>query len=115
VRGRGRSEVRAAEAARIRGGEHGRVAGVNRNFGHEAPMARAEHGARLSAGAAAHGGARITQPNISHSPPMNARAQAPAARPAAPAMPHVGGGGGGAAHIGGGAPGRGGGGPGRHH
>jgi uncharacterized protein YraI len=113
VRGRGRSDARAAEAARIRGAEHGRVAGVNRNLGHGAPMARAEHGARLSAGAAAHGGARIAQPNISHSPPMNARAQAPAARAAAPAMPHVGGGG--AAHIGGGAPGRGGGGPGRHH
>ena len=47
-------------------------------------MARAGHG-----GAAAHGGARIAQPNISHSPPMNARAQAPAARAAAPAMPQV--------------------------
>ena len=116
VLGRGRSAARAAEVAHIRGAEHGRVAGVNRSFGHAAPMARAEHGARFSGGAAARGGARIAQPNISHSPPMNARAQAPAARGPAPAMPHGGGGGGGrgAAHIGG-APGGGGGGPGRHH
>jgi uncharacterized protein YraI len=115
VRGRGRSELRGAEAARIRGAEHGRVAGVNRNFGQGAPMARAEHGARFPAGAAAHGSARIAQPNISHGSPINARAQMPAARAAAPAMPHGGGGGGGAAHIGGGAPGGGSGGPGRHH
>ena len=118
VRGRDRREVRGAEATRLRGAEHG-AAGVNRNFGHGAPMARAEHGARFSAGAAAHGGARIAQPNISHGSPMNARAQMPAARAAAPAMPHVGGGGAGggrgAAHIGGGATGGGGGGPGRHH
>lgn len=111
VRGRGRSEMRGAE--------RGRVAGVNRNFGHGArPMAQTEHGARFSAGAAAHGGARVAQPNISHGSPMNARAQMPA-HAATPATPHVGGGGavhggGGAAHVGGGAPG-GGGGPGRHH
>jgi hypothetical protein len=111
VRGRGRSEVRGGEAARIRGVEHSRVGGVNRNFGNGGPMARAEHGARFSAGAAAHGRARIAQPNISHSSSMNARAQMPAAHAAAPAMPH----GGGAAHIGGGGPGRGSGGPGRHH
>jgi uncharacterized protein YraI len=116
VRGRSRSEVRGAEAARIRGAEHGRVTGVNRNFGHRAqPMAQAEHGARFSAGAAAHGGARTAQPNISRGSPVNARAQMPAARAAAPAMPHAGGGGGrGAAHVGGGATG-GGGGPDRHH
>jgi uncharacterized protein YraI len=114
VRGRGRSEVRGAEAARIRGAEHGRVAGVNRNFGqHAQPTARAEHRARFSAGAAAHGAPRIAQPNTRHGSPMNARAQMPAPHAAAPAMPHVGGGGG-AAHAG--APGRGGGeGPGRHH
>jgi uncharacterized protein YraI len=115
LRGQSRSRVRGAEAARIRGTEHGRVAGVNRNFAHGAPMARAGHAARFSAGAAAHGGARIAQPNVGRGSPMSARAQMPAARPAAPAMPHGGGGGGGrgAAHIGG-APG-GGGGPGRHH
>lgn len=112
VHGRGRSEMRGAEAARRRGAEHGRMTGVNRNFKQGAqPMARAEHGARFSAGAAAHGESRITQPNISHGSPANARAQMPAARAAAPAMPH----GGGAAHISGGAPGGRGGGPGRHH
>lgn len=112
LRERGRSEMRGAEAARIRGAEQGRVAGVNRNFGHGArPMTQAEHGAPFSAGAAAHGASRISQPNISHGSPMNARAQMPAAHAAAPVTPHVGGGGG-AAHIGGGATI---GGPGRHH
>jgi uncharacterized protein YraI len=114
LRGRGRSEVRGGEVARIRGVEHGRMAGVNRNFGHGAPMARAEHGARFQAGAAVQSSPRIAQPNISHGAPMNARAQMPAARAAAPAMPQ-GGGGGGRAHIGGGPPGGGGGGPGKHH
>jgi len=111
---RGRNEVRGPAAARI-GAEHGRVAGVNRNFAHGPnPMARAEHGARFSAAPAA----RIARPNFSHGSPMNAHAQMPAPRAAAPAMPHVGGGG--AVHIGGGgaphiaAP-AGGGGPGRHH
>jgi uncharacterized protein YraI len=121
---RGRTELRGAEAARIGAAERGRVAGVNRNIGRgPALMARAEHGARFSAGAAARPApaARIAQPNISHGAPMNARAQMPAPRAAAPAM--VGGGGG--AHIGGGAAaaphvaapagGGGGGGPGRHH
>jgi len=116
VRGRGRPEVRSAETARISGAEHGRVAGVNRNFGHGArPMAQAEHGARFSAGATSHGGARIAQPNVSHGSPMNARAQMPAPHAAAPATPHVGGGGGSAAHVGGSARGGGGGGPRRHH
>jgi hypothetical protein len=48
----------------------------------------------------------VAQPNVSHGSPMNAHAQMPAPRTAAPAMPH---GGGGAPHInaaphGGGAP-----------
>jgi uncharacterized protein YraI len=118
---RGRAGLRGAEAAHIRGAERGRMAGVNGRFG-----ARAEHGARFSAGAATRPApaARIAQPNISHGSPMNARAQMSAPRAAAPAMPHVGGGGaahvgggpamGGGAHIGGGAA-FGGGGPGRHH
>jgi hypothetical protein len=118
---RSRTELRGAEAARI-GAERGRVAaGVNRNIGRgPAPMARAEHGARFSAAPAARPApaARIAQPNISHGAPMNARAQMPAPRAAAPAMP------GGGARIGGGAAaaphvaapaGGGGGGPGRHH
>jgi uncharacterized protein YraI len=115
---RGRTELRGAEAARIRGAERGHLAGANRNIG-----ARAEHGARFSAGAAARPApaARIAQPNISHGAPMNARAQMPAPRAAAPAaMPRVGGGGGGGMHIGGGAAAApaapaGGGGLGRHH
>ena len=40
----------------------------------------------------------MAQPNVSHGSPMNAHAQMPAPRAAAPAMPH-GGGGGGAPHI----------------
>lgn len=124
MRGRGRSEVRGAEATRIRGAEHGRMAGANRTVGHGAPMARAEHSARFTAGSAGRGSPRIAQPNIGRGSPMNARAQMPA-RAAAPAIPHGGGGGaahigsgigsGGAAHIGGGAPGGGRGGPGPHH
>ena len=52
-------------------------------------MARAEHGARFSAAPAARPApaARIAQPNISHGAPMNAHAQMPAPRAAAPAMP----------------------------
>jgi uncharacterized protein YraI len=120
---RGRNDVRGAEAARIGAADRGRMANVNRNFGRgPAPMARAEHGARFSAAPAARPApvARIAQSNISHGSPMNARAQMPAPRAAAPAaLPHVGGGG--AAHIGVGAPAPhvaapvGGGGPGRHH
>ena len=116
---RGRNELRGAAAARV-GTERGRVADVNRSFGRgPAPMARAEHGARFSAAPAARPApaARIAQPNISHGSPMNARAQMPAPRAAAPAM-----GGGGGARIGGGAPAAphvaapaGGGGQGRHH
>jgi uncharacterized protein YraI len=122
---RGRNEMRGAEAARIGAADRGRVANVNRGIARgPQPMARAEHGARFSAAPAARPApaARIAQPNISHGSPMNARAQMPAPRAAAPAaMPHAGGGGGGA-HIGGGggaphavAPAGGGGGPGRHH
>jgi uncharacterized protein YraI len=109
---RGRTELRGADAARIRGAERGRVAGVNGNIG-----ARADHGARFSAAPSARPApaARIAQPNISHGSPMNARAQMPAPRAAAPAI-------GGGARIGGGAAAAphaaapaGGGGPGRHH
>jgi uncharacterized protein YraI len=113
---RGRNEVRRAEAARV-GADRGRLGGADRNIGRgPAPMARAEHGARFSAAPAARPApaARIAQPNISHGSPMNARAQMPAPRAAAPAM------GGGGARIGGGAAAphaaapAGGGGPGRH-
>jgi hypothetical protein len=38
----------------------------------------------------------VAQPNVSHGAPMNAHAQMPAPRAAAPAMPHPGGG---AQHI----------------
>lgn len=101
----GRSQLRGAEAARMRGAGQGRLAGVNRNFGQRAPMARAEHGARITTGAAVPARAQIAQPNVSHGSPMNARAQMPAPRAAAPSAPQAGGGrGGGAAHIGGGAP-----------
>ncbi|WP_256807986.1 MULTISPECIES: SH3 domain-containing protein [unclassified Bradyrhizobium] len=80
------------------------------------PMARAHdvaraHGApRVSAAPASRPAMpHVAQPNVSHGPPMNAHAQMPAPRAAAPAMPHVGGGGGGAPHMnaaprGGGAP-----------
>ncbi len=119
---RGRTEVRGGEAARI-GAERGRMAGVRGNIGRgPAPMARAEHGARFSAAPAARPApaARIAQPNISHGAPMNAHAQMPAPRAAAP--PRCRSGGGGGARIGGGAAAAphvaapaGGGGPGRHH
>jgi hypothetical protein len=55
---------------------------------HEAP--------RISAAPAARPAMpRVAQPNVRHGSPMNARAQMPAPRPAAPAMPH----GGGAPHV----------------
>lgn len=79
------------------------------------PMARPHEAPRVSAAPAARPVApHIALPNISHGSPMNARAQMPAPRAAAPAMPH--GGGGGAPHMnaaprGGGAPA---GGPQRH-
>lgn len=72
------------------------------------PMARAHEAPRVSAAPAARPAApHVAQPNVSHGSPMNARAQMPAPRAAAPAMPH--GGGGGAPHMnatprGGGAP-----------
>jgi len=113
---RGRNELRGAQAARIGAAERGRVANVNRSFARgPQPMARAEHGARFSAAPAARPApaARIAQPNISHGAPMNARAQMPAPRAAAPAaMPHVGGGPAAAPRA---AAPAGGGGPGRHH
>jgi uncharacterized protein YraI len=115
---RGRNELRGAQAARIGAAERGRVANVNRSFARgPQPMARAEHGARFSAAPVARPApaARIAQPNVSHGSPMNARAQMPAPRAAAPAaMPHVGGGAPAAAPRAAAAP-AGGGGPGRHH
>ncbi|MBR0983159.1 SH3 domain-containing protein [Bradyrhizobium liaoningense] len=72
------------------------------------PMARAHEAPRVSSAPSARPAMpHVAQPNASHGSPMNARAQMPAPRAAAPAMPH--GGGGGAPHInaaprGGGAP-----------
>lgn len=71
------------------------------------PMPRAHETPRVSAAPARPAAPHMAQPNVSHGSPMNARAQMPAPRAAAPAMPH--GGGGGAPHInaaprGGGAP-----------
>ena len=61
------------------------------------PMARAHDAPRVSAAPAARPAApHMAQPNVSHASPMNARAQMPAPRAAAPAMPH---GGGGAPHM----------------
>lgn len=77
------------------------------------PMPRAHEAARVSAAPAARPATpHMAQPNVSHGSPMNARAQMPAPRAAAPAAPH----GGGAPHVnaaprGGGAPA---GGPGEH-
>lgn len=76
---------------------------------HAQPMARAHEAPRVSAAPAARSAApHMAQPNVSRGAPMNAHAQMPAPRAAAPAMPH-GGGGGGAPHFnaaphGGGAP-----------
>ncbi|MBR0705858.1 SH3 domain-containing protein [Bradyrhizobium liaoningense] len=63
------------------------------------PMARAHEAPRVSAAppAARSATPHVAQPNASHGSPMNARAQMPAPRAAAPATPH--GGGGGAPHI----------------
>ncbi|AWM07276.1 SH3 domain-containing protein [Bradyrhizobium symbiodeficiens] len=62
------------------------------------PMARAHEAPRVSAAPPARPVMpHVAQPNVSHGSPMNARAQMPAPRAAAPAMPH--GGGGGAPHI----------------
>ena len=78
------------------------------------PTARAHDAPRVSAAPAARPAMpHVAQPNVSHGSPMNAHAQMPAPRAAAPAMPHAGGG---APHInaaphGGGAPA---GGPGGH-
>lgn len=67
------------------------------------PMARAHEAPRVSAAPAAraampHAMPHMAQPNVSHGAPMNAHAQMPAPRAAAPAMPHPGGGGG-APHV----------------
>jgi uncharacterized protein YraI len=79
-------------------------------MGHEAARAReaarAHEAPRVSAAPASRPAMpHVAQPNVGHSSPMNAHAQMPAPRAAAPAMPH----GGGAPHMnaaprGGGAP-----------
>ncbi|MBR0796756.1 SH3 domain-containing protein [Bradyrhizobium jicamae] len=56
------------------------------------PMARMREAPRVSAAPARQAMPHIAQPNVSHGSPMNAHAQMPAPRAAAPAMPHVGGG-----------------------
>ncbi|SPP95765.1 MULTISPECIES: SH3 domain-containing protein [Bradyrhizobium] len=62
------------------------------------PMARAHEAPRVSAAPAARPATpHVAQPNVSHGAPMNARAQMPAPRATAPAMPHPGGGG--APHV----------------
>jgi uncharacterized protein YraI len=88
---------------------------ANRAAARAQPMARAHDAPRVSAAPAAARPAmpHMAQPNVSHGSPMNAHAQMPAPRAAAPATPHAGGG---APHInaaprGGGAPA---GGPGGH-
>ncbi|TYL83226.1 SH3 domain-containing protein [Bradyrhizobium rifense] len=66
---------------------------------HAQPMARAHEAPRVSAAPVARPAMpHMAQPNVSHGAPMNAHAQMPAPRAAAPAMPHPGGGGG-APHI----------------
>jgi uncharacterized protein YraI len=81
---------------------------ASRAAAHAPLMARAHEAPRVSAAPAARPAMpHVAQPNVSHGSPMNARAQMPAPRAAAPAMPH--GGGGGAPHMnaaprGGGAP-----------
>ncbi|RXT41837.1 SH3 domain-containing protein [Bradyrhizobium betae] len=61
------------------------------------PMARAHEAPRVSAAPAARPAMpHVAQPNVSHGAPMNAHAQMPAPRAAAPAMAHPGGG---APHI----------------
>jgi len=61
------------------------------------PMARAHEAPRVSAAPAARPATpHVVQPNVSHGSPMNAHAQMPAPRAAAPATPHPGGG---AQHI----------------
>jgi uncharacterized protein YraI len=62
------------------------------------PMARPHEAPRISAAPAARPAMphtaqpHMAQPNVSHGAPMNAHAQMPAPRAAAPAMPHPGGG-----------------------
>lgn len=68
---------------------------------HAQPMARTHEAPRVSAAPVARPAAphiaqpHMAQPNVSHGAPMNAHAQMPAPRAAAPAVPH----GGGAPHI----------------
>jgi uncharacterized protein YraI len=64
------------------------------------PVARGHEARHFSSAPAARPAMpHVAQPNVSHGPPMSAHAQMPAPHAAAPAMPHVSGGGGGAPHI----------------
>ena len=120
--GAGRSERIAHERAAVPGRNprdaqarmmHEQAAG--RAAARAQPMARAHEAPRMSAAPAARPAMqhmaqphmaqphmaqpRMAQPNVSHGAPMNAHAQMPAPRAAAPAMSHPGGGGGGAPHV----------------
>lgn len=79
------------------------AAGIQQPLAHARPQApataRAHEAPRISARPAARPAApRVAQPGVSHGSPMNAHAQMPAPRAAAPPMPHAGGGGG-APHV----------------
>jgi len=64
---------------------------------HAQPMARPHEAPRVSAAPTSRPAMpHVAQPNVSHGAPMNAHAQMPAPRAAAPAMAHPGGG---APHI----------------
>jgi hypothetical protein len=98
TRRQGFANVRDAHATQ---GRMAHVNGANRAFSRtQQPMARGHEATRFSAAPAARPAmpAHIARPNVGRvgGPPMNARAQMGAPR-AAPAMPHVGGGG--APHI----------------
>ncbi|WP_027526786.1 SH3 domain-containing protein [Bradyrhizobium sp. Ec3.3] len=105
------NEVRAThENARAAAHENARAAARVQPMARPQPqIARGHEAPRVSAAPAARPAMpHVAQPNISHGAPMNAHAQMPAPHAAAPATPHVGGGGG-APHInaaphGGGAP-----------
>jgi uncharacterized protein YraI len=100
------SVTRQQSSANVRGahasqGRMAHVNGANRAFSRtQQPMARGHEATRFSAAPAARPArpAHIAQPNVGRvgGPPMNARAQMGAPR-AAPAMPHLGGGG--APHV----------------
>jgi uncharacterized protein YraI len=79
-----RANARMQPNARARQMAHGRT---------QSPVARAQQAPRMAAAPASRPARpqRIAQPNVSHGPPVNARAQMPTPH-AAPATPHPGGG-----------------------